>query len=72
MSAKDLYHDSVREALVKEGWTITHDPYVLDFGKDKGYVDLGAEFPIAAEKGTVQIAVEIKSFLSESDLTDLQ
>jgi len=26
MSAKDLYHDNVVNALVKEGWTITHDP----------------------------------------------
>jgi hypothetical protein len=25
--AKDLFHDVVRRALEKEGWTITHDPY---------------------------------------------
>ena len=26
--AKDIYHRAVREALEKEGWTITHDPYI--------------------------------------------
>jgi XisH protein len=25
--AKDFYHDNVRQALEKDGWHITHDPY---------------------------------------------
>jgi hypothetical protein len=25
--AKDIYHQAVRNALEKEGWTITHDPF---------------------------------------------
>ncbi len=29
MPAKDLFHDSVRNALEKDGWTITADPYTL-------------------------------------------
>jgi XisH protein len=64
--AKDIYHDYVREALVKEGWTITHDPYSMkDY--DPGWeIDLGAEKLIAAEKGTDKIAVEIKTFGAES------
>ena len=27
MPAKDLTHNTVKTALRKEGWTITHDPY---------------------------------------------
>lgn len=27
--AKDIYHQIVKEALLKDGWTITHDPYLL-------------------------------------------
>nr|WP_286392563.1 element excision factor XisH family protein [Pseudanabaena mucicola] len=27
MSARDLFHDIVKNALQKDGWTITHDPY---------------------------------------------
>ena len=35
-------------------------------------VDLGAEMPIAAERGRKRIAVEIKSFLGDSALYDLE
>jgi hypothetical protein len=24
MSAKDIYHDTVKNALIKDGWMITH------------------------------------------------
>lgn len=65
--ARDKYHQHVREALEKDGWSITHDPYKVPIGRRKGYIDLGAEI-IAAEKGRVKIAVEIKSFLGASDL----
>jgi hypothetical protein len=66
--AKDLYHESVRNALIKDGWTITHDPFRL-YDKDRNMsyeVDLGAEKAFAAEKGTEKIVVEIKSFLKTS------
>ncbi|MEM1122330.1 MAG: element excision factor XisH family protein, partial [Bacteroidota bacterium] len=26
MAAKDIFHETVKEALVKDGWIITHDP----------------------------------------------
>ena len=26
MPAKDLYHEAVKNALIKDGWTITADP----------------------------------------------
>ena len=29
MPAKDAYHDAVKRALIKEGWTITDDPLHL-------------------------------------------
>ena len=72
MPAKDLYHDTVKNALIADGWTITHDPYKLQSGMGKVYVDLGAELPIAAERGGERIAVEIKSFLGESDLYEFE
>lgn len=72
MSARDKYHDAVRNALIKEGWTITHDPYTLSVGMRDVYIDLGAEQVIAAEKGAVKIAVEIKTFGSASDMRDLE
>ena len=50
--AKDLYHQAVRNALIKDGWTITHDPFRLE-NKEQNMAyesDLGAEKRFAAEK----------------------
>lgn len=63
--AKDLYHNLVKEALIKDGWTITADPYRLKWNPE-WQIDLGAEKLISAEKENQQIAVEIKSFLKSS------
>ena len=68
MPAKDLFHDAVKTALVKDGWIITHDPFRLDYGFTDAYVDLGAEKILAAEKDSEKIAVEIKSFVGKSEL----
>jgi len=72
MPAKDLYHNVVKAALEKDGWAITHDPLRLQWGSRDLYVDLGAEELLAAEKGLRKIAVEIKSFVSASPVTDLE
>ena len=72
MPAKDIYHDTVKNALVKDGWTITDDPLKLTIGSRSLYVDLGAEKLIAAQKDNQKIAVEIKSFISPSPINDLE
>lgn len=72
MPRRDTYHQAVVNALRKDGWTITHDPYTLSFGLKDVYVDLGAEQPIAATKDNEEIAVEVKSFRSASDLHDFE
>jgi hypothetical protein len=72
MPAKDIYHAAVINALIKDGWTITHDPYTMPFGQKDVFVDLGAERLLAAEKGAERIAVEIKSFQGNSDIRDLE
>src|SRR5204863_77067 len=54
----------------KEGWTITADPLLLEFGGLDLYIDLAAERILAAEKGDERIAVEIKTFLGPSLVTD--
>ena len=69
--ARDLYHEHVRTALLKEGWTITDDPLSLKKGRVELEADLGAERWIAAERGVEKIAVEIKSFRSDSFIYDL-
>lgn len=64
--AKDKFHNAVKNALIKEEWTITDDPLFLQFGGVDLFVDLGAEKIIAAQKDNRRIAVEIKSFLGAS------
>ncbi|MBD2454428.1 XisH family protein [Nostoc sp. FACHB-87] len=72
MPAKDIYHDTVKRALQKDGWTITHDPFPLQIGKKRLSADLGAELLISAEKGIQRIVVEVKSFVGQSDVKDLE
>ena len=71
MSRRDFYHETVKEALIQEGWRITHDPYIFDTDPQLS-TDLGAERLIAAERETQKIAVEIKSFLAESQVAELE
>ncbi|MCP4367421.1 MAG: hypothetical protein GY797_04795 [Deltaproteobacteria bacterium] len=71
MSRKDMYHEQVKAALIREGWEITHDPLI--FKSEPGLsTDLGAERPIAARRGQEKIAVEIKSFLRMSQVSELE
>ncbi|MEG3902333.1 element excision factor XisH family protein [Microcoleus sp. B4-C5] len=72
MPAKDIYHDTVKRALQKDGWIITHDPFPLQIGRKRLSADLGAERLINAEKGTQKIVVEVKSFVGRSDVKDLE
>jgi XisH protein len=72
MAARDKFHPHFKNALINDGWTITQDPLLLPFGTTNLQVDLGAEKLIAAHKGTQKIAVEVKSFLSQSNIADLQ
>jgi hypothetical protein len=72
MPAKDFYHETVKIALIKDQWVITHDPLTLKLGKKDFYVDLGASHLLAAEKADRKIAIEIKSFTGRSDIDDLE
>lgn len=72
MPVKDIYHDHVKNALIKDGWTVTHDPLALKWGRKDMYADLGAEKLLAAEKKERKIAVEVKSFVGASMMKDLR
>ena len=72
MPASDIIHNAVKNALIKDGWTITADPFTIEYQGIKLYADLGAERPIAAERAGRKIVVEIKSFLSPSRIHDLE
>jgi hypothetical protein len=64
--AKDLFHDNVREALLKEGWVITHYPLRVPIDGSYMEIDMAAEILFGAERGGEKIAVEVKCFLGKS------
>lgn len=62
--ARDRIHKVVVNALKKEDWDVNRDPLYVPYSSnyDAYEIDLGAEKLIAAEKGNIRIAVEIKEF----------
>jgi hypothetical protein len=68
--AKDLFHALVKEALIAEGWQITHDPFSVDYGDVQMQIDLGAERLLAAQRDSEKIAVEVKSFTNPSAISE--
>ena len=72
MPAKDIYHEAVKNALIKDGWTITADPYPLEYEDVELYPDLAVEKVISEEQKQRKIIIEIKSFISSSLMKDFE
>jgi hypothetical protein len=81
MPQRDAIHNIIRQALVKEGWEITDDPYVISYGERFLFIDLAARLDvlngiagrfIGARRGSSRIAVEIKEFQGNSAIADLE
>ncbi|MEH2091503.1 XisH family protein [Nostoc sp.] len=71
MSAKDIFHNTVKVALEKDGWKITHDPLFFKLSEQiRIKIDLGAQKLISAEKDKQKIAVEVKSFIGVSAISE--
>lgn len=68
--ARDRFHNVVRTALEKDGWLITADPYEISSGGVNFEIDLAAQELLAAEQEGQKIAVEVKSFISTSNISD--
>jgi hypothetical protein len=72
MARLDKIHDKVKTALIKDGWTITHDPYSIEYEDLTLFADLGAEKMFSAERGEIKIVVEVKSFSHLSKVQDFK
>ena len=79
MPQRDAIHNIIRQALIKEGWEITDDPYVISYGERFLFIDLAARLDvlngiagrfIGARRGSSRIAVEIKEFRGNSAIAD--
>lgn len=72
MPKLDAIHYSVKNALIKDGWSITDDPYIIQYRRTILYADLGAERSIAAQRDDQKLVVEVKSFIGASKIQDLK
>jgi hypothetical protein len=69
MPRKDTYHDTVRIGLEKDGWRILDDPLRIVAGGVGLFIDLSAEPIVTFERSGQKIAIEIKSFEIQSQIT---
>ena len=74
MPQRDTLHDAVRQAISKDGWRITEDPYVISYGERFLFVDIGAVETgfVGAEREGNRIVIEIKPFRGRSPVADLE
>lgn len=82
MPPRDSIHNIVKQAIIKEGWEITDDPYVISYGERFLFVDLAATESsnlnpieglfIGAQQRNSRIAIEVKDFRSQSAIADLE
>ncbi|MDF5732584.1 MAG: XisH family protein [Rhizonema sp. PD38] len=70
MPAKDIFHSIVKNALTKDGWLVTDEQFFIRSGGVEIYIGIGSEKIIVAERGSEKIAVEVKSFLSYSTISE--
>jgi hypothetical protein len=58
MPAKDKYHETVKRALVKDGWAITGEQVAVRIGRRQFWIDLRA-----AKNGVdLVVLIEVKGF----------
>ena len=82
MPPRDSIHNIVKQAIVKDGWQITDDPYVISYGERFLFVNLAAIESstldhitggfIGAEYQNSRIAIEIKEFRGPSAIANLE
>ncbi len=69
MPRKDTFHDTVRIGLEKDGWRVIDDPLRIVAGGVGLFIDLSAEPIMTFERNDKRIAIEIKSFEIQSQIT---
>ena len=72
MPRKDQIHEAVKNALIKDGWTITDDPYRIHFEDVDVYADLGVVKTEVETEERHCLVIEVKSFTAKSAIHDLE
>jgi hypothetical protein len=69
MPRKDIYHEVVITSLEKDGWQIIDDPLRIVAGGVGLFIDISAEPIITFGRNNERVAIEIKSFQIQSQIT---
>ena len=72
MPRKDQIHEAVKNALIKDGWTITDDPYRIEYEEADVYADLRIEKGNAGGEAQRVLVIEIKEFTGVSPMHRLE
>lgn len=72
MPAKDICHEAIKNALIKDGWKILADPYTIKFQEIQLFADLLADKTLELERNGQKIVVEVKSFISRSVMREFE
>jgi hypothetical protein len=72
MSARDTYHEAIKNALIKDSWMIIRDPYTIKYEEIQLFADLLADRTLEIERNGQQIIVEIKSFIGRSPMREFE
>lgn len=66
MARRDIIHDAVKNALIKDEWEITADPYRIIYKDATLEADMKADKLLVASRENLSIIIEVKSFLRRS------
>jgi hypothetical protein len=66
------FHGAVKRALLKDGWIIINEPFLIAFGQRRTQADFGAERIITAGQPSDQIAVNVAASLRLPRLDQLE
>ena len=75
MPQKDTVHEEVKNALVKEGWKITADPYRINFEGERIFIDIkGVKVPyfITNVRGSLDLIFQLEDVKNKEAAFSLQ
>ena len=72
MPRKDQIHEAVKNALIKDGWTVLNDPYRIEYEDADVYADLRIEKQVSGGSAHRVLVIEVKEFTGPSPLNRLE
>jgi hypothetical protein len=72
MPQYDAHHEAVKQALLKDGWSVTREQFSVLYKGLRVFIDMAAEKFVDGEDGSEKIAIEVKVFDQSPFLSDFE